>query len=257
MRTSEEDLWLSRALDGKVPSHIGIVMDGNGRWALRRGLKRTEGHKAGVESIRRCLPAFRELGVGYCTLFVFSTENWKRPADEVTFLFNLVVDYTFKYKHELLENDVRVIPIGRWQELPGPVVNALSDVARHTENCKSMNLYLAINYGGRQKILDAALKLVSEFLTGAREDLTTVSEEYFSTLLYARDIPDPELIIRTSGEKRLSNFLLWQSAYSELVFTDVLWPDFGPVDIYKCVAEVAQRERRFGDVTYKEDDDGC
>jgi len=257
VRTSEEDLWLCKALEGKTPRHIGIIMDGNGRWALKKGLKRTEGHKAGVESIRRCLPALRNLGVEYCTLFVFSTENWKRPADEISFLFNLVIDYTFKYKHELLDNDVRVFPIGRWEELPQPVVNSLREVARDTRKCKSLNLCLAINYGGRQEIVDAALKLVTKSLSGDLDDPASISEEYFSSLLYTQGIPDPELIVRTSGEKRLSNFLLWQSAYSELVFTDVLWPDFGPVDLYKCVVEFSQRERRFGDVTGKEDDDGC
>lgn len=257
MKSQEEEYWLSLALSGKIPRHIGIIMDGNGRWALRRGLERTEGHKAGVEAIRRCLPALEELGVEHCTLFVFSTENWKRPQEEIKFLFGLILDYVSKYKHELLEHEICVTPIGRWEELPQSVVRALKDVVRDTKQCERLKLYLAINYGSRQEILDATTKIVQDFLTRAKTDLGSITEEYFSNFLSTKGVPDPDLIIRTSGEQRLSNFLLWQSAYSELVFTDVLWPDFQPIDLYKCVVEFSQRDRRFGDIRGEEDDNEC
>lgn len=258
MKSQEEEYWLSLALSGKIPRHIGIIMDGNGRWALRRGLERTEGHKAGVEAIRRCLPALEELGVEHCTLFVFSTENWKRPYDEIQFLFNLVIDYTRKHKRELLDNGIQVIPVGRWRSMPMPVVQSLSEVIRETKAGTRLKLYLAINYGGRQEIIDASLKLAEQLVKRDKHDIPKeLSEGDFADLLYTKGVPDPDLIIRTSGEKRLSNFLLWQGAYSELVFTDVLWPDFGPIDLYKAVVEYSSRERRFGDVSNQEGDGSC
>ncbi|MGI6627372.1 MAG: polyprenyl diphosphate synthase [Bacillota bacterium] len=258
MRSSEEEYWLSRAREGNIPVHVGIIMDGNGRWAQRQGLKRHEGHRAGVESIRRCLPALVDLGIPYCTLFVFSTENWKRPYDEIQFLFNLVVDYTQKYKDELIANGIQVIPIGRWRKMPLPVLQALSEVARDTKAGSRLRLHMAINYGGRQEILDASLELARKLASRGPNNIPDdISEEVFSALLYTRGVPDPDLIIRTSGEQRLSNFLLWQGAYSELVFTDVLWPDFGPVDLYKSIVEYSQRNRRFGDVAGQKGDWPC
>jgi undecaprenyl diphosphate synthase len=244
----EELDWLNRAKSGNVPSHMAFIMDGNGRWAERRGLSRKEGHKAGVEAMRRCLPALLDLGIKYVTLFVFSTENWRRPQDEVKFLMNLVLDYANSDRKELIENGVRLLPVGRWRELPLPVVEALSKAARDTANGSNLTVLLAVNYGGRQEILDAAKKLALKY---KRDELDGVGEDEFRQLLYAPFVPDPDLIVRTSGEERISNFLLWQGAYSELVFTDVLWPDFGPMDIYKAVAEYGSRHRRFGDVRDK------
>lgn len=245
MTLLDEQYWLSKALSGNIPAHIGIIMDGNGRWAQKRGLPRHEGHRAGVESIRRCLPALLNIGVRYCTLFVFSTENWKRPKDEVDFLMKLVADYAEMDRADLIRNGIRVVPIGRWERLPFPVVQALSKVAADTRDGKNLTLFLAINYGGRQEIFDAAVRLCRKVEAGEKrlDDLTL---DDFASCLYTEGIPDPDLIIRTSGEKRISNFFLWQAAYSEFVFTDVLWPDFGPKDLYMAVVEFSGRIRRFG-----------
>lgn len=241
---NEERRWQERAKSGKIPTHVAFIMDGNGRWAKRRGLGRKEGHIAGVEAMRNCLPALLNLGIKYVTLFVFSTENWRRPYDEVSFLMNLVLDYAKSDRRELIQKGVRLLPIGRWRDLPLAVVEALSKAALDTAHGRNLTVLLAVNYGGRQEILDAAKKLALKH-GGAMDD---VGEEEFAELLYAPFAPDPDLIVRTSGEMRVSNFLLWQGAYSELVFTDVLWPDFGPIDIYKAVVEYGNRERRFGDV---------
>lgn len=241
-----ESEWLKKALLGNVPSHIGIIMDGNGRWAEKRGLLRKEGHRAGVDSMRRCLPALLELGVKYCTLFAFSTENWKRPKDEVQFLFGLISEFAKTDKDDLLKNGVRVLPIGRWERFPAAVVKALGSLSHDTSKGKNLLVQLAINYGGRQEILDGINKYLKEAQN--RKAWGELTEENFSKYLYSDGVPDPDLIIRTSGEKRLSNFLLWGSAYSELVFTGVLWPDFGPVDLYKAVCEYSGRKRRFGNI---------
>ena len=248
-RNRSEEYWLAKARAGRIPVHVGIIMDGNGRWAQSRGLKRHEGHRAGVQTIRRCIPAVLELGIRHCTLFVFSTENWKRPREEVQFLFSLIVDYCREHKAELIENGVQVIPIGRWRELPGSAVSAIESVVRDTRSCSRLKLYLAINYGGRQEILDAAVKLAKQVVSGEVINFEGITQEDFADYLYTKGVPDPDLIIRTSGEQRLSNFLLWQGAYAELVFTDVLWPDFGPADLYKAVVEYSSRSRRFGGIT--------
>lgn len=240
----EEKAWLERALSGKIPGHIGIIMDGNGRWAQKRGLPRAEGHRAGVKTLRRCLPALTNLGVKCCTFFAFSTENWKRPRAEVNFLMNLILEYASSDVSELIEHGVRLLPLGRWRELPQAVVTALDRIAFQTRDCASLTAYVAINYGGRQEIVDAALRMAQENVGLISSDL--VKEADFARFLYASSMPDVDLLVRTSGEQRISNFLLWQSAYAELVFTDVLWPDFGPVDIYKAVVEFQGRDRRFG-----------
>ncbi len=246
---ANEEKWLKRALSGRIPSHIGFIMDGNGRWAEKRGLTRNEGHRAGVESMRRCLPALSALGVKYATLYVFSSENWRRPQDEVRFLMKLVSDYANGDKSELIEQGVRLLPIGRWQDMPLPVVEALKKAQKDTRGGDRLTVLLAINYGGRQEIIDAAKKMAESVRIHKDAD---IDEETFRRFLYAPpSVPDPDLIVRTSGEMRISNFLLWQSAYAEFVFTDVLWPDFGPVDIFKSVSEYSNRKRRFGDVSDK------
>lgn len=251
---NSEQAWLLRAKQGKIPTHIGIIMDGNGRWAQKRGLPRKEGHRAGVESIRRCLPALLNVGVRFCTLFVFSTENWSRPADEVSFLMGLVTRYAQEDRKELIKNGIKVVPIGRWQELPAPVRRALSSVMKETSSGDKLTLYLAINYGGRQEILDAARSMVRSALEGqvSLEELDQMKPDDFQKYLYEPSAPQLDLVIRTSGEKRISNFLLWQLAYAELVFTDVYWPDFGPIDLYKACVEFAGRKRRFGNVVERE-----
>lgn len=243
-------MWLERARESKRPDHIGIIMDGNGRWAQRRGLPRRDGHRAGVESIKRCLPALLELGVPYCSLFVFSTENWRRPRDEVEFLLNLVLEWAKEDKQELVSKGVKILPVGRWKDLPAPVVAALSRAAKDTEGGRRLTLLACVNYGGRQEIVDAAKAMALSF-AGDSEKAENLDEEGFGQFLYAPGVPDPDLIVRASGEERLSNFLLWEAAYSEFVFTDVLWPDFSPVDVYKAVAEYGGRKRRFGDVSDK------
>ncbi len=244
---SEESLWLERANAARRPDHIAIIMDGNGRWAQKRGLPRREGHRAGVESIRRCLPALLELGIPYCSLFVFSTENWRRPKDEVEFLLSLVLEWAREDKSELIHRGVRLVPVGRWRDMPAPVVTALSRAAEDTKDGRNLTLLACINYGGKQEIVDAARRLALDFAGDPRK-VENLDEEAFGRYMYAPDVPEPDLIVRTSGEERLSNFLLWEAAYSEFVFTDVLWPDFGPVDIYKSVVEYGGRKRRFGDV---------
>lgn len=244
----EEAEWFSQAESSKIPRHIGIVMDGNGRWARRRGLPRTEGHRAGVESIRRCLPALLKLGVKYCSLFIFSTENWRRPREEVDFLMDLVVEWATRDRKDLIENGVRVLPVGRWRQLSAPVTASLAKVAKDTEDGTKLTLFSCVNYGGRQEIVDAARAMALSF-AGDPKKVENLDEESFGRFMYCPDAPEPDLIVRTSGEKRLSNFMLWEAAYSEYVFTDVLWPDFGPVDLYKAVVEFSRRSRRFGDVT--------
>ncbi|MGE5578671.1 MAG: polyprenyl diphosphate synthase [Bacillota bacterium] len=247
---TEEASWLERAKAARLPVHIGFIMDGNGRWAQGRGLSRKEGHRAGVESIRRCLPALLELGIPYCSLFVFSTENWRRPKDEVDFLLNLVLEWAREDKKDLIEKGVRILPIGRWRDLPSPVVSAISRAASETRHGRNLTLLACVNYGGRQEIVDAA-KAIAASCAGDPSKIGNLGEEEFSRHLYAPGVPDPDLIVRTSGEVRLSNFLLWQAAYAEFVFTDVLWPDMSPVDVYKAIVEFSGRKRRFGDVTEK------
>lgn len=242
-----EDLLLRRALAGSIPAHIGIVMDGNGRWAVSRGMKRTEGHRAGVESIKRCLPALIRLGVKFCTFYVFSTENWKRPKEEIQFLMNLVVEYAKEDRKDFVKQGIRVVPIGRWRELPRQVVQALTRLVADTSHGETLTVLLAVNYGGRQEMIDAAKGLALSYV-GREKELAAIGEEDFRRFLYEPSAPDVDLIIRTSGEMRLSNFLLWEGAYAEFVFTDVLWPDFGPADLYRAVIEYQTRHRRFGDV---------
>jgi undecaprenyl diphosphate synthase len=246
----EEASWLERARASTIPAHVAIIMDGNGRWAQRRGLPRREGHRAGVEGIRRCLPALLRLGIKYCSFFVFSTENWRRPRDEVDFLMNLVVEWASQDRSDFVKHGVRIVPVGRWQKLPAPVASSLARAVKDTEGGDRLHLLACINYGGRQEIVDAARQMALSF-AGDPKQVENLDEEAFARFLYAPGVPDPDLVVRTSGELRLSNFLLWESAYSELVFTDVLWPDFGPIDLYKAVIEFGRRKRRFGDLAEK------
>lgn len=246
---TEEAEWLARAKEATRPYHVGLIMDGNGRWAKRRGLPRRAGHKAGVETLRKVLPAFIEVGIPCCSLFVFSTENWRRPKDEVDFLFRLILEWTNKSK-ELIDQGIRFVPVGRWRDLPAPVPAAIAHVAKVTEKGGNLTAYGCINYGGQQEILDAA-KAMTKACAGDARRAEDLDLEVFRRFLYVPDMPELDLVVRTSGEKRLSNFLLWQASYSELVFTDVLWPDMTPTDIYKAVVEYGSRKRRFGDIDPK------
>ncbi|WP_022660880.1 isoprenyl transferase [Paucidesulfovibrio longus] len=224
-----------------IPQHIAVIMDGNGRWATRRGMKRHEGHRVGVESARTLVTHCRKIGVRHLTLYTFSTENWARPEEEKRVLFDLLVRFLKGELSSLLEQDIRLRILGEIERFPLAVREMLKHVLRKTAHCKSMTLNLALNYGGRDEILRAAQTLAGQ---GLRPE--EITPEVFADALYTHGQPDPELIIRTSGEKRISNFLLWQAAYSEFYFTDTLWPDFTPEELDKALEEFSSRQRRFG-----------
>ena len=227
------------------PTHVGIIMDGNGRWAKQRGLPRLEGHRRGVETVRTIIDAARELGIRYLTLYAFSVENWKRPGEEVSSLMGLLEYFLKKETKTLVKNKVRLLTIGRTDELPEVVRVQLESARKATAEFRDHTLVLALNYGSRTEIVDAARAYAAAVASG-KEKLNDSSWETFSRYLYTAGLPDPDLIIRTSGESRVSNFLLLQAAYAEFIFTPVLWPDFTKADLAAAVAEFGQRERRFG-----------
>ncbi|HBE95116.1 MAG TPA: di-trans,poly-cis-decaprenylcistransferase [Desulfovibrio sp.] len=224
-----------------LPKHVAVIMDGNGRWAQKRGLPRAEGHRAGTEAARAVVTRCRELGIGHLTLYTFSRENWSRPAEEVRFLFDLLVRFLKKETKLLLDQDIRLKILGETGDLPFGVRQVVESVAEKTKNCGSMTLNLALNYGGRDEILRACRNLSAKGLPAE-----AITEEAFAAELYTAGQPDPDLIIRTSGELRLSNYLLFQAAYAEFYFTEVLWPDFTPAELDKALEDFAQRQRRFG-----------
>ena len=229
------------------PKHVAIIMDGNGRWAKARGLPRTAGHRKGVEAVRRTVEAARELGIPYLTMFGFSSENWRRPEGEVFDLMQLLRFYLRSEIAELHKNGVRLRVIGDRSKLSGDIVTMIEKAEELTRGNTELNLIIALSYGSRQEITDATRQMVRDALEGRLrpEDIT---EESFSARLLTRDIPDPDLLVRTSGEQRISNFLLWQSAYTELVFVDTLWPDFTKRDLEDAIREFNQRDRRYGAV---------
>ncbi len=232
----------------QIPQHIAIIMDGNGRWAKQRGLPRLEGHRRGVETVRTVVDAARELGVRYITLYAFSVENWKRPAEEVSGLMGLL-DYFLKRElNNLIKNRVRLLTIGRTGDLPANVQRELNRVIEATKDFTEWTLVLALNYGSRTEVADAAKAYATAVKDGA-EKLDDCSWENFSRYLYTAAIPEPDLLVRTSGEQRVSNFLLLQCAYSEMVFTPVFWPDFGKADLEAAINEYNKRERRYGLIT--------
>lgn len=224
-----------------IPVHLAIIMDGNGRWAKQRGLPRTKGHKAGAEAARAIVTRCRELGVKHLTLYTFSKENWSRPKEEVAILFDLLVSFLRNEQKQLLDQDIRLKVVGDIDGLPMAVRTTLKHVMAKTENNASMTLNLALNYGGRDEIVRACKAIVSSGI--APEGIT---EERLASELYTAGQPDPDLVIRTSGEIRISNYLLFQAAYSELYFTDVYWPDFTPTELEKALKEYGTRQRRFG-----------
>lgn len=230
---------------GNHPTHVGIIMDGNGRWAKQRGLPRIEGHRRGAETVRATIDAARELGIKYLTLYAFSVENWKRPGEEVSALMGLLEFFLKKETKTLVKNRVRLLTIGRIQELPEPVRDHLEQTKKATADFTDHTLILALNYGSRTEVVDAARAYAAAVACG-KEKLNDGSWNTFSRYLYTADLPDPDLIIRTSGETRVSNFLLMQAAYAEFVFSPVLWPDFTKADLAAAIAVFAQRERRFG-----------
>jgi undecaprenyl diphosphate synthase len=231
----------------KIPTHIAIIMDGNGRWARKRKLPRALGHRAGVESIRRIVKECNKLGVKYLTLYAFSTENWNRPLPEVDSLMNLLVEYLKNELTELNSNDVVINSIGDISKLPGVCKAELDHAYAKTKNNKGLVLNLALNYGGRNEIIDAVKDMYSDLIS-KKISQGEITEELFSKYMYTSEMPDPDLIIRPSGELRLSNFLLWQSAYSELWFSDINWPDFHEKQLKLAISEYQKRDRRFGKV---------
>jgi undecaprenyl diphosphate synthase len=234
-----------------IPKHIGIIMDGNGRWARQRGLPRTAGHRAGTDAIRKVVYACGELGVSYLTVYTFSTENWGRPKFEVAMLMDLLVEMTRREIKNLNENNVQLKAIGNLDQLPSKTRKVLLDGIDELSKNSGLTLILAINYGGRADIVNAAKQFALQVVEEP-SIIDHLDENKFSQLLYTGNIPDPELIIRTSGEYRLSNFLLWQAAYSELVISDVLWPDFDKDALIATLEEYNRRDRRFGKVNENE-----
>ncbi len=228
-----------------APRHVAIIMDGNGRWAKARGLPRIAGHQRGAESVRRTVEAARELGISYLTLYAFSSENWKRPPAEVDDLMGLLRLYLRRELAELDRNDVRIRFIGDRDRLAGDIVELIIEAEERTGGNQSLTLMIALNYGSHAEIARAARALASEACRGLI-DPETIDEETFARKLHTTGIPDPDLVIRTSGEQRLSNFLLWQAAYAELVFMDTLWPDFTKDSLREAIDEFHRRERRYG-----------
>ncbi len=228
-----------------VPSHVAIIMDGNGRWASRRGLPRVAGHRAGVEAVRRTIRATMENGIPWLTLYAFSSENWRRPAAEVTDLTGLLRHFLRNEVNELDSHGVRLRVIGDRSRFDSDIQAELAIAEQRTAGNAKLNLVVALSYGGRAEIV-AAAQAAAEAARAGRLDPAALTEAMFSALLSTTGIPDPDLIIRTSGEQRLSNFLLWQSAYAELVFLDVLWPDFAAAHFGEALTEFNRRERRFG-----------
>lgn len=230
---------------GEIPRHIAIIMDGNGRWAKSKGLSRVFGHNEGVNSARDIVEASGQLGVEYLTLYTFSTENWKRPKSEVTLLMKLLIRSIRDETDRLHQNDVRLIATGDLSNLPHKVLNELNEAIEKTKNNKLMTLNLALSYSGRWDILNALRKIIQE-QNESKIDLESINEEMFSNYLVTNEIPDPDLLIRTGGEFRISNFLLWQLAYSEIYIDNHYWPDFKRIQYYKAILEYQKRERRFG-----------
>ena len=228
-------------------THVGIIMDGNGRWARSHGLKRVEGHKAAEKAIHDAVEYCGEMGVEYLTLYAFSTENWKRPKAEVLFIMTLLKSFIKRNIDNLNRNRVRIRATGRLDDLPRGPLKELRNAMIRTGSNEGLNLILALSYGGRSEITDAMRKIALDIKAG-RMQTSDITEDTITSCMYLPDVPDPDIIIRTSGEQRLSNFLLWESAYSELYFTDVLWPDFRRVHLEEAFEDYRSRRRRFGDI---------
>lgn len=230
------------------PRHIAIIMDGNGRWAKKRGLPRTAGHHQGVEACKRIVRAAGEAGVEYLTLFGFSSENWSRPAEEINELMRLLRIFLRSETADLHRNNVRLRVIGSRKELSSDIVELIENAEKLTHDNTALNLIIALNYGGRNEILAAAAGYALAMAEKGLPSSFDTAEEYFAGHLMTAGIPDPDILIRTSGEQRISNFLLWQCAYTEFMFTPVLWPDFGKADLEAAIADFQKRDRRFGGI---------
>lgn len=229
----------------KLPVHIAIIMDGNGRWAMKQGEERTFGHRNAVSAVRAATEGCAELGVRYLTLYAFSTENWARPKEEIDALMELMVDTIHGELETLMKNNIRLRTIGNVSELPLRCKEELADAELITKNNSGLTLIIALNYSSRWELCEATIKIASDVLAGVLKP-EEITESTISAYLDTKEYPDPELMIRTSGEQRLSNYLLWQLAYAELFFTPVLWPDFTKEDLHEAIADYQKRERRFG-----------
>lgn len=245
-RKKKTDLSLE---DLTIPQHVAIILDGNGRWAKKRGLPRNLGHAQGFATVEKTVFHAADLGIKYLTVYGFSTENWKRPEEEVTGLMNLFRKYMKRLLKTSLENDARVLMIGERSRFPQDIIDGINELEEKTKQNSKITFTIAINYGGRDEITRAVNKIVQEAKDGSLTE--PVTEQMISEHLDTKLIPDPDLLIRTSGEQRLSNYLIWQSAYAELYFTDVLWPDFSKEDLIEAVRYYNTRDRRFGGLSKK------
>lgn len=230
-----------------MPRHVAIIMDGNGRWAKKRGLPRAAGHRSGAEALRGVVKACGDLGIPYLTVYAFSTENWKRPKEEVSVLMDLIVEYLQKELDELHQQNIKIRTIGSIKELPFNAREELAKAEKTTAQNSGLKLNVALNYGGRMEILEAARTVARQVETGVLQS-SEITEELFSSYLFTAGQPDPDLLIRPSGEYRISNFLLWQLAYAELYFTDIYWPDFSKEEFYRAILDFQGRNRRYGGV---------
>lgn len=245
-KQTKDDLQDQVAMD-RLPRHIAIIMDGNGRWAQRRALPRSMGHRAGVEALRKVVKTCSKLGIQVLTVYAFSTENWSRPKDEVGVLMKLLTEYLRKELEELHQNKVVIRAIGILKDLPVEAQHELERAVERTKNNTGLVLNLALNYGGRSEIIDAVRKISQDVLDG-KQQINEINEKRFSELLFTGGLPDPDLLIRTSGEMRLSNFLLWQLAYTEIMVVEEFWPDFGQKSLLEAIKVYQKRDRRFGGI---------
>lgn len=247
-KSVDENIQSELKKSGEIPTHIAIIMDGNGRWAKRRGLPRVAGHNRGVESVRDIIKACSQLGVKYLTLYTFSTENWRRPKEEVSMLMRLLLKCLRDETDELHQNNIKITMIGDINSLPPEVQKELIDAREKTKENKKMVLNLALSYSGRLEIINA-VKEIAKAVSTKKINPDLINEQTISEHLMTKDMPDPDLVIRTSGEFRVSNFLLWQIAYSEFYISEVLWPDFRRNHLYEAIRSFQKRERRFGKVS--------
>ncbi|MCM8766227.1 MAG: isoprenyl transferase [Candidatus Omnitrophica bacterium] len=236
--------------ENNFPQHIAIIMDGNGRWAKRRRLPRIMGHRKGIETAQKIIQACLKLGIKVLTLYTFSTENWKRPKEEIDFLIGMLREYLARYSKVFQEKNVCLKVIGHWEVLPEEIKKELVEIMEATKDNTAMVLNIALNYGGRKEIVDAVREIVRK-VEKNEIAFQEIDENLFSNFLYTRGLPDPDLLIRTAGELRVSNFLLWQISYTELYFTKKLWPDFTPKDLERAIKVFQKRERRFGGIIEK------
>lgn len=250
---NDPDWALARAVDpGRLPAHIAVIMDGNGRWAKKRNMPRVAGHRAGVEPVRSCVETCARLGIRALTLYAFSVENWKRPRAEIETLWRLLRYYLKHELPDLMRNNIRFQTIGRVEALPHQIQRELRETIDATSRNTGLRVSLAINYGGRAEIVDAVAAMVEK---ARRGEAVEVTEESLNAHLYTAGLPEPDLLIRTSGEMRISNFLLWQIAYAELYVTNTLWPDFKRADLLRAVLDYQKRDRRFGGLSQTSDDE--